>query len=62
MSKKPANHLEVFKGGDGWYFHRKNRNGKITSPSEGYTRRSSAIRAAKRLFPLDAVVFVEHPL
>lgn len=41
--------IEIFRGEDGdWYFRRVARNGERGNPSEGYTRRSGAIRAAIR--------------
>lgn len=31
-----------------WYFHKVNRNGRITEPSQGYAHRRSARGAARR--------------
>lgn len=43
--------IEVFEGIDGkWYFHGKAKNGKIVADSQGYTRKWSAKRAARRVF------------
>ena len=39
--------IELFKGKDRqWYWR---RNGRVMAVSEGYTRRVSALRAARRL-------------
>jgi uncharacterized protein YegP (UPF0339 family) len=44
--------IEVFKGTDGqWYWHLRAGNGEIVTQSEGYTRKASALRAAKREYP-----------
>lgn len=44
--------VELWQGRDGrWYFHKRNRNGRITEPSQGYSRKDSAKRAAKRDIP-----------
>lgn len=41
--------IEVWKAANGfWYFHKRNRNGSITQPSQGYTRRANAVHAARR--------------
>jgi len=40
----------VFKGGDGWRWHRKSENGEIVSTSgEGYQDRDHAIHMASEL-------------
>jgi uncharacterized protein YegP (UPF0339 family) len=41
--------LTVFKGKKEWYVHLKGRNGQIMMVSEGYTTRTSANRAKKRI-------------
>lgn len=60
MPKKKPNPqrdvLEVFRGRGRatkhqWYWHRRARNGEIIAMSEGYTRKSSAIRGAERANP-----------
>lgn len=52
----PQNRVQVFPGQiSGWYFHRRSRNGKVTAPSENYTRRYNAIKAARKLFPGDPI-------
>lgn len=44
--------IELLKGRDGqWYWHRRASNGQITDQSEGYTRKDSAKRAAKKVHP-----------
>ncbi len=56
MAKKP--YIELYPGKDGkWYFHKLNRNGKITEQSQGYTLKHNAKKAAKRDIPgLEVVV------
>lgn len=45
-----AYRIELWRGRDGLYWWRvKHRNGQIVLISEGYRRRSSAIRSAQRL-------------
>lgn len=44
--------VEIFQGKDGaWYFRTKARNRQTGDVSEGYRRKSSAVRAAKRWHP-----------
>ena len=44
--------IEIFTGRDHKaYFHKKSANGKITVPSQGYSNKSNARRAAKKFFP-----------
>ena len=44
--------IELLKGRDGrWFFHRRASNGQITDQSQGYTRKDSAKRAARKLYP-----------
>jgi len=44
--------IELFTGNDKLvYFHKKSSNGKIMVPSQGYSNKSNARRAAKKLFP-----------
>lgn len=50
--------VEIFKGKDGWYFRTRGRNGKIGDRSEAYTRKTSAVRAAKRWHPSTPIVLV----
>ena len=50
--------VEVFKGKGGWYFHARAKNGEIGTQSEAYTRKASAVRAAKRWHPGVPVVVV----
>jgi hypothetical protein len=56
-TKSPSpNILNIFKGADKqWYWRAKARNGQIIAQSEGYTRRASAVRGAKRAYP-DVVI------
>lgn len=57
MARGPK--VELFEGADGrWYFHRRNTNGRVTKPSQGYTLRRSARRAAKRDNPGLRIVLV----
>ena len=49
---KPGTYLEVWSGRDGqWYFHAVSRNGQVGDVSEGYTRKSDALRGAARWHP-----------
>jgi uncharacterized protein YegP (UPF0339 family) len=44
--------IEVWEGHDGkWYFHVKNRNGRVTGPSQGYGHKRSAVARARRENP-----------
>jgi uncharacterized protein YegP (UPF0339 family) len=44
--------IELWQAFNGrWYFHKKNRNGKITEASQGYKERRYAVAAAKRDIP-----------
>jgi hypothetical protein len=60
----PQRHVEVFRGRDvirtgpygprpvrQWFFRVVSRNGEIMAPSQGYTRRWNAKRAARELHP-----------
>lgn len=42
-----------------WYFHRRSSNGKITDPSQGYSRKDSAVRGIRRRWPSDRIVECE---
>lgn len=50
MRKPVVELFQSFRNGK-WYFHKRSTNGKITLPSQGYTRKSSAKRAARRDIP-----------
>lgn len=41
--------IEVFNSNGYWYFHILARNGKIVAPSEGYSRRGSALKTASQI-------------
>ena len=43
--------IEVFQGKKGWFFHTVAQNGEIGTQSEAYTRKTSAVRGAKRWHP-----------
>lgn len=44
--------VEVFQGlNDKWYYHVVGGNGEITADSQGYSTKSNAVRAARRLHP-----------
>lgn len=44
--------VEIFQGKDGaWYLRTKARNRQTGTITEGYTRKSSAVRAARRWHP-----------
>lgn len=61
MKRPKLPYIELWQssGNDKWYFHKRNRNNTVTEPSQGYTTRSSARRAAKRDIPgLPIVVLV----
>lgn len=52
--------VELWEAGNGrWYFHRRNANGRVTNPSQGYTLRRSARRRAKEENPGLPIVIVE---
>lgn len=40
--------IQVFPGKDGWHYRVRSINGQILLVSESYTRRASALRAARR--------------
>lgn len=44
-----------------FYFHVRARNGKVTSPSEGYTQSGSALRQARRDNPGVPSVRIDDP-
>jgi Domain of unknown function (DUF1508) len=46
-------HIVIFHGGgpQPWYWRAIGANGEIMAASEGYTRKASAVRAARRLYP-----------
>lgn len=52
MSRTSTKRIDVFKGdphrriGRRWYFHTVAANGQVTQPSQGYSRRRSALIAA----------------
>lgn len=51
--------VEVFQGADGkFYFRKRNRNGKLTEPSQGYKQRRYAAAAARRDVPGIPVVHI----
>lgn len=51
--------VEIFVGKDGQFYVRtKARNRQVGTVSEGYRRKSSAVRAARRWFPRLPIVFV----
>ena len=50
MSKRDK-HVEVYEASDGWRFRAIGGNGEIMATGEAFTRKASAKRAAKRLFP-----------
>lgn len=54
--------IEVWKASNGrWYFRKRNRNGRYTEPSQGYTRRASAVHAARRDISADLpITSIEH--
>ena len=44
--------IELLVGRDGrWNYHRRATNGQITDQSQGYTRKDSARRAARKAYP-----------
>lgn len=50
---------QIFKGEDGnWYWRLVGKNGEIAAQSQAYTRRSNAIRAAKRMPELAATTVI----
>lgn len=55
--------VQLWPGKDGkWYFHRRNRNGSNTEPSQGYASKASATKAAERDIPgLPIEVLIEAP-
>lgn len=60
MFRRRPKRVEVFQAEDGrWYFHVHNRNGRITEPSQGYTRKDSAVTAARRDAPGLPLVILE---
>jgi uncharacterized protein YegP (UPF0339 family) len=49
--------IEVFQGKNKlWFFRSKSKNTQTGDVSEGYTRKSSAVRAAKRWHPGTPIV------
>lgn len=56
------NQYEIFKGEDKqWYWRLVAKNGKIVCQSEGYKRRSQAIKTAERMPELaDTTAIVEN--
>lgn len=51
--------VEMWEAENGkWYFHRRNGNGRVTNPSQGYTLRRSARRRAKEENPGLSIVFI----
>lgn len=56
--------IQVFKSpvNRQWYFHLKARNGKLIAQSEGYHKKASAIKTAKRLlFSFSVKVTLQIP-
>ena len=52
--------VELFQGDNGrWYFRRVARNNRKTAASQGYRRRWSAKRAARKTFPDLPIVLPE---
>lgn len=52
-----APRIILFRDSSGaWRFHRQARNGRITSPSQGYKRKGSALKEIDREFPGLAIV------
>lgn len=49
ISKENTVKIELFKSSDQWYFHVKSSNGKIIAASEGYKKKSSAVKTIYRL-------------
>lgn len=57
----PTPRVEIFEGKDGkYYFHKVNRNGKKTEPSQGYKQRRYAREAAKRDVPGVTIVHLYY--
>lgn len=52
----------VFQGVDGlWYWHVQTRNGEVIAHGEGYTRRNTALRGARRAHPdIEHVYYAEN--
>lgn len=49
--------IEIFQGDDRKYrWHRRSRNGQVTSQGQAHTFKWNAKRAATKQFPFDAVV------
>jgi hypothetical protein len=49
----PRHWIEIMQSRNAkWFFHVRHSNGKITSASQLYTRKDSAIRRAKQEWPL----------
>jgi uncharacterized protein YegP (UPF0339 family) len=54
----PHSYVEVYRGRDGsWRWRLKSRNHRVIGVGEGYTRRTDAVRGARRAAP-DATVRV----
>lgn len=54
--------IELYQSRDGkWRFRVRNANGRITEPSQGYTLRRTARKAALRDAPGIPIVTVEEP-
>jgi uncharacterized protein YegP (UPF0339 family) len=53
-----AKHIEVYPSPDGWRFRAIAANGEIVANGEAYTRKWSAKRAARSLFPGWPVIVV----
>lgn len=52
--------IEIFTGRDNkTYFNKRSSNGKIAAPSQGYSTKSNAKRAAKKLFPGVKIVILD---
>lgn len=57
--RKPK--VELWIGKDGkWYFHKRNANGRVTEPSQGYAYKRSAVKAARRDIPGVPIVLVQN--
>jgi hypothetical protein len=44
-----------------WYFHLRAGNGRTQSPSQGYSTKSNAIRAARALFEDKVINTIDDP-
>jgi uncharacterized protein YegP (UPF0339 family) len=52
--------IEIFRSGRKWYFHAIDNNNKIVAASEGFYFKRNAKHAAKKVFPMAAIIEVNE--